>query len=353
MKGYARFPTPNKMFDPVKGHSLYREFLDELEYADELGFDVAALPEQHSKQDNLDPAPNILASFLIARTRRIKILPYGTILPLHNPIRIAEEYAMMDVISNGRLLAGFVRGGPTNYLAYGADYSDGKTKFEEAWELIVKAWTSDEPFQWNGKHYHFDTVSIWPRPYQKPHPPIHTAGGGSIEIASKMGAAVGLGFTSTTDEVKEFVATFQQRWKGYHGKQPTRDRVAVARSIYVADTDEQAKEECEKHLLHQYRVLYPPSILANEKLEKSLNVHLYWASRLFLTKENYDGIVKRGNHIAGSPETVADAINELQSEVEFGTFLGLFRYGDMPHERAKRSMQLFSEKVVPRLKMES
>ncbi len=268
MKGYASFPTPNKMFDPVKGHSLYREFLDELEYAEELGFDVAALPEQHSKQDNLDPAPNILASFLIARTRRIKILPYGTILPLHNPIRIAEEYAMMDVISNGRLLAGFVRGGPTNYLAYGADYSDGKTKFEEAWELIVKAWTSDEPFQWNGKHYHFDTVSIWPRPYQKPHPPIYTAGGGSIEIASKMGAAVGLGFTSTTDEVKEFVATFQQRWKGYHGKQPTRDRVAVARSIYVADTDEQAKEECEKHLLHQYPRTVPAFYSSQRKVGK-------------------------------------------------------------------------------------
>jgi len=347
------FPAPNKMFDPVIGHALYSEFLNELEFAEELGFDVAALPEQHSKQDNLDPSPNVLASFLVARTKNIKILPFGTILPLHNPIRIAEEYAMLDVLSKGRLLAGFVRGGPTNYVAYNENYSDGRTKFEEAWDLIVKAWTTVEPFQWEGKHYHFDNVSIWPRPYQKPHPTIHTAGGGSVETAAKMGASIGLGFTSTTKEVKDFVLNYQERCKELQGKKPSKDKIAVARSIYVAPTDREAREECEEHLLHQYRVLYLPSIMANQRLEKSCKVPLYWASRLFLTKESYEGLVKIGNHIAGSPETVAGAINELQDEIEFGTFLGLFRFGSMPHGLAKKSMQLFADKVVPRLEKRS
>ena len=135
MKDYYDFPTPNRMFDPQKGHELYVQYLKELEYAEELGFEVIALPEQHSKQDNIDPSPNILVSHLIGRTKRILILPYGALLPLHNPIRIAEEYAMLDVMSKGRLLAGFVRGGPTNYSAYGLDYLREKQKFEEAAEL--------------------------------------------------------------------------------------------------------------------------------------------------------------------------------------------------------------------------
>ena len=93
--GYHDFPRPNKQFDPIKGHDLYIEYLDELVHADNLGFDVLAFNEHHSKEYNLDAAPNIVASYLIARTKNARILPTGAFLPLHNPIRIAEEYAML------------------------------------------------------------------------------------------------------------------------------------------------------------------------------------------------------------------------------------------------------------------
>ncbi len=181
---YHDFPRPNRQFDPVKGHDLYMEYLDEFVQADSLGFDVLAFNEHHSKEYNLDVAPGVVASYLIAKTKRAKILPTGAILPLHNPLRIAEEYAMLDVMSAGRLIAGFERGGITNYLAYSVPIQE-KAKFEEAWELIVKAWTSDEPFRWDGTCSHFDPVSIWPRPYQKPHPPIHTAGPSAAFAAQK------------------------------------------------------------------------------------------------------------------------------------------------------------------------
>jgi len=350
MKDYLDFPAPNKMFDPEKGHDLYVEYLEELVYAEELGFEIIALPEQHSKQDNIDPSPNILVSHLIGRTKKILILPYGALLPLHNPIRIAEEYAMLDVLSKGRLLAGFVNGGLTNYMAYGLDYLKDKDRFTEAWELIVKAWTADEPFQWEGKHYQFNAVSVWPRPYQKPHPPIFTAGGASVSAAAARGATFGLGFTSTTDEIKRLFETYREMYENIHGRAPSSRNLAVARSVYVAETDRRAKEECEKHLLHQYRILYRPSMIANENFEKSTGAHLYWASRLFLTREEYDGIVAKGNHIAGSPETVANIIVEQQKELGFGTFLGLFRFGSLPHDLVKRSMELFAEAVMPNLK---
>lgn len=344
------FPTPNKFFNPNLGHELYREYLEELLLADELGLEIVALPEQHSKQDNIDPSPNLVASYLIANTKRIKILPYGTILPIHNPIRVAEEYAMLDVLSGGRIAAGFVRGGPTNYLAYGMDYLKEKSKLEEAWDLIIKCWTERNPFDWNGEHYNFRSVSIWPRPLQQPHPPVHTAGGGSVEFAAKKQAGIGLGFTSTNEEILELISRYEKMFRDFNNQRPERGLITVARSVYVASTDQFAREECEKHILHQYRVLYPPSIKANVKLQESLGTKLYWATRLFLTDARYERLVELGNHIAGSPETVAEAILEQRKILDFGTFLGLFRFGDMSHEKSVRSMKLFAEQVMPKLR---
>ena len=353
MRDYVDFPAPNSNFDPVGGHALYEEHLSEMALADELGFEVLALPEQHSKQDNIDPSPNLLAARALSVTKRIKILPYGAILPLHNPLRIAEEFAMLDVISQGRLLAGFVRGGPTNYLAYGLDYFKASESFEEAWDLIVKAWTTHEPFRWAGVHYNFDNVSVWPRPYQSPHPPLHTAGGGSVDHAAKSEATLGLGFTTTDDEVDLVFGRYRQAYRDAHQRGTPGEKLAVARSVYVAESDLKAREESERHILHQYRVLYKPSMIANQVLAKAANRHLYWADRLFLTEEGYEGLSKRGNHIAGSPETVLNTIQQQQEKLGFGSFLGLFRYGDMPHERAAKSMKLFAEQVMPKLRRSS
>ena len=350
MKDYHDFPAPNKMFDPQEGHRLYLEYIDELVLAEELGFDYIALPEQHSKQDNIDPSPNVIISHLVGKTKKIGLLPYGAILPLHNPIRIAEEYAMLDVLSKGRLLAGFVHGGLTNYLAYGMDYLSERDKFEEAWDLIVKAWTTDEPFQWRGKHYQFENVSVWPRPYQKPHPPIFTAGGASASAAAEKGGSFGSGFTTTTEETRGLFGRYRDIYAKKHGRAPPAANLAVARSIYVAETESKAKAESERPLLHQYRVLYRPSMVANERIAEKAKVSLYWASRLFLANEGYDAIVKRGNHIAGSPETVAEMILEQRKDLRFGALLGLFRFGDMTHDQAARSMRLFAEEVMPRLR---
>ena len=350
MKDYQDFPAPNRMFDPREGNRLYLEYIEELVLAEELGFDYVALPEQHSKQDNIDPSPNILIAHLVGKTKRIGLLPYGAILPLHNPIRIAEEYAMLDVLSKGRLLAGFVHGGLTNYLAYGMDYLSERDKFEEAWDLIVKAWTAEEPFHWRGKHYQFEKVSVWPRPYQKPHPPIFTAGGASASAAAEKGGSFGSGFTTTTEETRRLFRRYREVYAKKYGRGPPEGNLAVARSIYVAETDGKAKAECERPLLHQYRVLYRPSMIANERVAKKAKVSLYWASRLFLAKEGYDAIVKRGNHIAGSPETVVRMILEQQKDLRFGALLGLFRFGDMTHDQAVRSMRLFAEEVMPRLR---
>src|SRR5579862_7068649 len=109
------WPVPSKFYDPVIGRELYRQTLEEFVRADELGFDILSINEQHFKPSNVTPSPNLFFANLATRTNRAKLLPYGALLPLHNPIRIAEEYAMLDVLSGGRLMAGFVRGGPSNH----------------------------------------------------------------------------------------------------------------------------------------------------------------------------------------------------------------------------------------------
>jgi alkanesulfonate monooxygenase SsuD/methylene tetrahydromethanopterin reductase-like flavin-dependent oxidoreductase (luciferase family) len=184
------WPVPSKFYDPLKGSELYRNALDQFVRADQLGYDVLAINEQHFKPSNVTPSPNLLFANLATRTERAKLLPYGALLPLHSPIRIAEEYAMLDVLSRGRLLAGFVRGGPSNHLAYNIPPDDNRGRYEEAWELIVKAWTEDTPFSWKRTYFDFETVNVWPKTFQKPHPPIWSSGltDRSIEWSALKGA---------------------------------------------------------------------------------------------------------------------------------------------------------------------
>jgi len=347
VKEYHDFPRPSAQFDPVKGHDLYLEYLEEFEYADKLGFDVLAFNEHHSKEYNLDVGPNLVAAYLIARTKKAKILPTGAILPIHNPLRIAEEYAMLDVISGGRIIAGFERGGITNYLAYSVPIEE-KARFEEAWELIVRAWTADEPFSWQGKFYQFNPVSVWPRPYTQPHPAIHTAGP-SAAFAAVKDASYGL-WVQPTSEILGVFETYREAYVKAHGIEPDRERVSLIRSVYVGEDSDKANEECAQHILYTYKTLWRPSMLAVKKVEDRIGRKLFWASRLFLTEMDYDGLVKAGMHIAGSPEQVIDQILKQQEDVGFGTFIGEFRFGSLPHRMAKRSMELFAEKVMPQLK---
>ncbi len=119
------------------------------------------------------PSPNLIAAVLTQRTRRIKIGIFGNLPALHaHPLRLAEEVAMLDVMSGGRVISGFVRGVPQEFLAYSLPLADARPRMTEAWDLVVKAWTEREPFAWHGKYFNYDRVSIWPRPLQEPHPPI-------------------------------------------------------------------------------------------------------------------------------------------------------------------------------------
>src|SRR5487761_313175 len=159
--------VPSALFDAETGHRSYNEYLDELEYADQVGFDGICVNEHHQNAYGLMPSPNLMAAALTQRTRRCQIAVIGNALPLYNPpLRVAEEFAMLDVMSGGRLVAGMVIGGGPEYFSYQVNPTHARERFREALDLIVKAWTTPGPFLWNSKHYFFRYVNPWPRPIQ-------------------------------------------------------------------------------------------------------------------------------------------------------------------------------------------
>ncbi|HEY1447230.1 MAG TPA: LLM class flavin-dependent oxidoreductase, partial [Caulobacteraceae bacterium] len=172
-----------RLFDPVKSNAVYNTYMDLLEYADTLGFDGIGVNEHHQNGYGIMPSPNIIAAGLARRTKNAALVVLGNSIALYNPpVRVAEEFAMLDCISGGRLVAGFPVGTSmdTNYC-YGQIPALTREKYAEAHDLIIKAWTTREPFAFNGRYNKLRHVNIWPRPIQQPHPPVHIPGGGSVE----------------------------------------------------------------------------------------------------------------------------------------------------------------------------
>ena len=172
----------NGVYDPKVGAQLYNRYLDEKIYADQIGFDALMLNEHHSTPFCMQGVTNVGASILARETKQAKIIILGNILPIwDDPLWLAEQLAMIDMISYGRLVSGFVRGGGRESVSHNAPPHFNRERFEEAHDFIIKAWTTPGPFRWEGKHYHYRYVNPWARPLQQPHPPIWIPSTVSVE----------------------------------------------------------------------------------------------------------------------------------------------------------------------------
>ena len=172
---------PNENFDPELGSQHYTDYLDELQFADRMGFDGVCVNEHHNNAYGIMPSPNLIASVLSRSTSRAALVVLGNSLALYQPpLRVAEEMAMLDLMSGGRLVAGFPVGTSMDTtFSYGQVPITLREKHTEAHDLIMKAWSEREPFIFNGKYNKLRYVSIWPRPLQQPHPPVWIPGSGA------------------------------------------------------------------------------------------------------------------------------------------------------------------------------
>src|ERR1051326_5398950 len=237
--GTAWVTYPNSHYDPEKGAELYHDYLDQMEFADQLGFDGVCLNEHHQTAYGMMPTPGVLAGALARSVQRAKIAILGRALALLNkPLVIAEEYAMLDSLTRGRFIAGFVRGIGAEYHAMGINPAQSQERYAEAHDLIVRAWTEPGPFQYVGKHYHFNYVNPWPRPYQTPHPPVWIPSQGSSSTI-KWAAQMRYTYAQTLSPIT-VVARFFQLYRDEAdraGYVPSPDQLAWSNTIYVAETD--------------------------------------------------------------------------------------------------------------------
>src|SRR3984893_11120279 len=306
---------PSRLYDPVKGHAVYHEYMDQLEYADELGYDGIGVNEHHQNGYGLMPSPNIIAATLARRTSRAAICVIGNSIALYNPpIRVAAEFAMLDVISGGRLIAGFPVGTPMDtHFCYGQIPALTRDKYAEAHTLIRKAWAEEEPFAFDGKYNQLRWVNCWPKPIQKPPPPIYIPGGGSVETFD---FCIDYDYNYSYLSFNGYVAAkslMDSYWErvAARGKDASPHRAAFAQIIAVADTDADAERLYKEHILYFYnRCLHvapafqnPPGYRTIDTIKSgSVNQLTSAAQRLF-AELTWSQLVEGGHVIAGRPAT--------------------------------------------------
>jgi alkanesulfonate monooxygenase SsuD/methylene tetrahydromethanopterin reductase-like flavin-dependent oxidoreductase (luciferase family) len=354
----AVFPMPNADYKPELGNLLYKEHFDFLELAEALGFDGISFNEHHFSAYGGIPAPNIIVGALTQRTKKITLGIIGNCLPLRgHPIRIAEEVALLDVISGGRVISGFVRGVPQEFLAYNVDPKESRGRFNEAFDLIIKAWTAEEPFDWDGEFFRYKHVSLWPKPLQKPHPPIVFAGttAESVEWAAEHNVSLASSFAPTDGlrDTFDYYRTQSQQ----HGWTPGPENISLQRHIYVAETNAKAREEAEAHLLYFFQTLMAPlgsdtvRNLAAQGLGSARSMEYRKVKeRPKLWEMTFDRAQGDGYSIIGDADFVIRELKAQQRALGFGTIMGFFHFGSMPHSLAVKNITLFAKDVLPHVR---
>ncbi len=302
------------------------------------------------------PSPNLMAAALTRRTERARIMVLGNAIGIRgNPLRVAEEIAMLDLMSGGRVDSGFVRGIGWEYFGHSVNPTRSRARFDEAHDLIIKAWTAAEMFSWYGANYEYRYVNIWPRPVQQPHPPVYIPGAGSTETM-KFCAAHRYTYMSVYAPTR-----IVRRWfDGYRqaaadlGYVPDPEKIAFSVPIYVADTDERAHAEARPALEWLYHrglkqtpeMVTPPGYMS----PGSLRGVLMSGMRGFGTA-SYEDLLAAGQAVVGSPASVTARLRELYDELGgFGQLIGLFAIGPSTHEQVTRSAELFATEVMPALR---
>ena len=353
---------PNALFDPEKGHVLYNDYLDELEFAEKMGFDGICVNEHHSNAYGLMPSPNLMAAAMIRRTSTAAIVVLGNSLALYNPpVRVAEEMAMLDVLSGGRLVAGFPLGtSQDTVFAYSQVAATLREKYLEAHDLVMQAWTRREPFSFNGKYTQLRYVDIWPRPLQQPHPPVWVPGSGSLETWD---------FTIENDYVYSYLS-----YQGYkvgkmvldgfweeldrRGKEFNPYHAGFLQLVAISERDDQVDEYADdieyffKKGLHvSAGFANAPGYRSERSVRAGIGAQVVGARRQqvneFRTWKDY---VNAGNVIVGSPATVREELRHAIKELRVGNLMLLLQFGDMPRHRALKNTELFGTEVLPYIK---
>jgi alkanesulfonate monooxygenase SsuD/methylene tetrahydromethanopterin reductase-like flavin-dependent oxidoreductase (luciferase family) len=352
------WPVPNRVFDPETAHELYRAYIDTMIYAEQCGFDWVGCNEHHFSPYGLMANCNVIGGALAYLTKHVRIAMMGNLVPLNNPLRIAEEYAMLDCMSGGRLIAGLMRGIPHEYIAYNIPPDESWERQREGIALILKAWTEPEPFGWEGRHFQFRQVSIWPKPLQQPHPPLVISASSleSARFAGEMKATMGMVLISDLAMAKECIAVYREGARAA-GWEPRPENILIGMHTCIADTDEHAKESLGKAKAYFDRILMGgPRTAGRLVLQKTryykdaanagrMQQRLQKREAATLEEQIAGGMI-----FCGSPQSVVRQMRRVHAELGNGVFNLTMQVGNLADAVVRRGMELFRDRVLPEVR---
>ena len=334
----------------VSQAQIFKESMELIEAAEDSGSEGVWLAEYHFDPDrSVLSAPITVAGAVAARTKKIKIGLAVHVLPLRNPVRIAEEIATLDHLSEGRLDFGVGRSAfPNVYHSYGMSYSESRGRFGECLEVILKAWTG-ERFSYQGQYYQYEDVCVVPKPFQKPHPPIRigATSAETFSLVGKMGYPIFINPSrvATLLDLKPLIAEFHQARKeaGHGGPVDVGLRVPV----YVAETAEKAYSEPKESTMFQMRRLV--NVITRSASQEGISDDRMAQARR-LEAMSYDDVLAN-TVIYGDAESVAERLGQLQEELGLTQIIYEVNFGcNVPLEHQIKAVRLINEKVVPRFK---
>ena len=350
----GRLGFPNTFFDPEKAHILYNQYHEQYALADEVGFDGIMSNEHHASYWCMKPAVNLDAAVISKITKNTKIAILGNVIAVNDPIRMAEEIAMLDCFSNGRIISGFVRGTAVESLAGGIIPAENRARFEEAHDLIIKCWTQPGPFRYEGQFYHYRAVNPWVLPVQDPHPPIWFPGLSSAEsvgwAARHQHPYMNLG--SLLDYTEGLKGVYIDTAKEV-GFTPGPEHFGYLLRVLCADTDEKAQEIGQTFLWtenHRNRGPVehndPPGYQSREavRIQRQLP-----GAGGFGRRMTYQELQDVDNVIVGSPDTVTRKLSNIIERLNPGYLHIYGNEGDMNHADVMRSIELLGREVIPAL----
>lgn len=334
----------------------YQLMWRELGLADQVGFDYGFTVEHHfSPTESLMPAPSVFCTAAALHTKRMKIGPMGYIVPLQDPLRIVEEAAVLDQVSEGRFQLGLVSGILPHYFGpYKADFPNRRGRALEAISVIKAAYAAGDGFSFSGKYYQYDKVRLSVKPVQQPHPPIwlQSRDPETLEVLACEGVNTGYLLFVSRETAAPRYREYLRRWRSAgHAADP---RIAFWTLVYVDETDEKARAQAEGHIFHTWNDIggfgdtggVTPDLLADIFRKRgepeSAEIALHLADMSYLLERNLVFV--------GSPDTVARKIREAAQAGMFNTLLGEFNFGFLKEADVMRSVRLFGEQVIPNLR---
>jgi alkanesulfonate monooxygenase SsuD/methylene tetrahydromethanopterin reductase-like flavin-dependent oxidoreductase (luciferase family) len=344
-----KYFIPNRFYDPARGYELYQRYLDEYELADELGFDLM-VNEHHQSASTLHVSATLSAATVASRTRNGRILVLGTPLPhRESPIRVAEEVAFLDAMTAGRINCGFVRGVQGETFPSNQNPVHNMDMFTEAHDLIVEAWTNHDLFSWEGRFYHYRYVSVWPRPYQQPHPPIWVSGTTRqlVEWTAQHGHTL-CNLLGTYEDTAKSFRLYRQTAIDAGQPEPSPDKFAYLSLCHVAPTEEEARRVGEQLMWYlkqgklRLGAANPPGYSSPAAAVAALRGKLGEVRRY-----SFERLVDEGILLVGTPDTVTKQIQRLYDETGVGNLIMMNHAGEMTSNQVRDSLCLFAREVRP------